>query len=236
MLIEGLTDKGITRKNNQDSFYIDQKEGFDIMVVCDGIGGHKGGEVASTSACKVVEEEFKNLTDNPKDWLSLTCKVVNRSIFLQGSKDEQIQGMGTTLVGALRDCDKTYVANIGDSRCYKIKDGQMIQVSVDHSLVNELMNKGYSYEEAISHGKNVITRAMGIEANCDFDIYELENDYDSLMLCSDGLYNYVSSDDILEILTSNDSLKNKVQRLILKANQDGGYDNITVTVMEVRNG
>lgn len=231
MVSVGLTDKGIQRANNQDSYLTLNKGGKTICVVCDGIGGHKAGDVASKLACQIVEKEFESISDDIESWLIETIKVVNRTVYLQANQIDECYGMGTTLVSLVTDGTNTIIGNVGDSRCYGFKD-DLKQLTVDHSLVNELIEKGYSIEEAELHGKHVITRAIGIEANVCADIYLVNEKYDYFLLASDGLFNYVSEADISRVLQSKKSLTQKANKLVELANLAGGYDNVTVVLVE----
>ena len=142
--------------------------------------------------------------------------------------------MGTTVVAAIKNRDYAYVLNVGDSRCYILtEDNKFTQITEDHSLINELMKKdGISYEQAKAMGSHVITRAVGVWENMEGDIFPVRTRFRYMVLCSDGLSNYVSEEDIVEVLNSELSIAQKCQKLVDKANDAGGYDNITLVIIE----
>ncbi len=230
----GLTDKGFARAQNQDSFTTVEKDGALLIVVCDGIGGHKAGDVASRLACQKMAEHFKeNYEDNPEVWFLQALADVNRMVYDKARESEDYRGMGTTMVAALMRQDDVTVLNVGDSRCYYLEKGRnLVQVTNDHSLVNELIREGMDPTKAMALGHHVITRAIGITPQITPDIFHLTERFRYLLVCTDGLYNYVNEDDIIRTLASRTTIDSKCQRLIDLANLVGGYDNITAVIAE----
>ncbi len=160
-------------------------------------------------------------------------ETINTEVFTKSISNMAYNGMGTTLVGFVADKNDTYVVNVGDSRAYALIDKQLVQITEDHTLINELVHKrGYSYQQASQlAGKNVISRAIGIMAHMEADVFKVE-DYDYLLICSDGLHSYVDDETIEKILSSRKSLKTKCRQLVDKANEAGGLDNVTVVIYQ----
>ncbi len=233
----GLTDKGLIRKINQDNFVLNTSSQATMAVVCDGIGGNKAGDVASKIAAESLLSIFKKgyTTVDKHEWINQAIKIVNIDVYKQSIENLDYKGMGTTLVAAFVDDKNTYVANVGDSRCYCLtKQGKLIQITDDHTLINELVNKkgiDIQLAEKIA-GRNVITRAIGIFQSVEVDIFKIEFDYKELLLCSDGLHGYVSHEVISEVMRDSKlTAKQKATKLVELANAAGGYDNITVVVV-----
>lgn len=234
----GLTDKGLKRKENQDRYKICKGDNSLLAVVCDGIGGNKAGDIASSLTCEVLENYYLHNYDQQDvvSWLVHAVDIVNRAVLEKSLEDESYSGMGTTLVSSLVTEDKTYVVNVGDSRCYILDNNdELVQITNDHTVLNELVqNKGIDYQIACKLvGKNVISRAIGIFDILQPDIYQLKKeDYKLLLLCSDGLHGYVKEEVIKDILLENSSLDEKCEKLLKQANDVGGYDNVTVVLCE----
>ncbi len=241
----GCTDLGRTRPINEDGYFIaDYNSECDAIyaVVADGMGGHKAGEVASAMAiCEirdaVNERCFGNMTGTDiKDMLVTAVKKANRLIYQKSQEDKSFGGMGTTVTLCLLFGDKGYVAHVGDSRAYVLRDGRLHQITTDHSLVYELVKIGQiTAEEAAHHPqKNVITRALGTDSGVEIDLYEFSIlPGDLVLLCSDGLTNMLSDSELIAILTEKqgDSLTGLAESLISSANEKGGYDNITAVLL-----
>lgn len=241
----GCTDLGRTRPINEDGYYISDynKECEAIYaVVADGMGGHQAGEVASTMAiCEirdaVNERCFGGMTGSDiKDMLVTAVKKANRMIYQKSQEVQSLGGMGTTVTMCLIFDDKGFVAHVGDSRAYVLRDGQLHQITTDHSLVHELVKIGQiTAEEAAHHPqKNVITRALGTDSGVEIDLYEFTVlPGDLVLLCSDGLTNMLSDPELIEILTEkqSDSLTGLAEKLIASANEKGGFDNITAVLL-----
>ncbi len=232
------TDKGVVRMSNQDCCFLtvfDEKSCF--AVVCDGMGGPKAGDIASQIAVKNVSERFVAgwrsgiSAASVKNLLTTAVSAANICVYDASVANEEYQGMGTTLVAAVVLGDELIIANVGDSRAYLAGSGLKL-LTKDHSLVQELVDKGELSESdaKVYPYKNVITRALGIEEHIEIDFFEYKIDSDScVLLCSDGLTNFVSEDEIFDILKNND-IGTVSEKLVETANGKGGGDNITAVV------
>jgi protein phosphatase len=225
-----LTDRGRKRPSNEDAFGLSVEHG--VFVVCDGMGGAAAGEVASTLA---VAEMMRLLTERawtspPPIEAAEAVAAANEEIFLRSQRNQKLNGMGTTLVALLVEERRAWMANVGDSRGYRLRDSHLEQITLDHSLVEEQIRMGQmSRQEALrSPLKNVITRALGTQSVVTPDIFELEIEPgDLFLLCSDGLIRELS-DSVLESLLRLDvTLEEMCSRLVEAANEAGGHDNIT---------
>ncbi|ASB69681.1 protein-serine/threonine phosphatase PrpC [Bacillus subtilis] len=243
MLTALKTDTGKIRQHNEDDAGIFKgKDEFVLAVVADGMGGHLAGDVASKMAVKAMGEkwnEAETIPTAPSDcekWLIEQILSVNSKIYDHAQAHEECQGMGTTIVCALFTGKTVSVAHIGDSRCYLLQDGDFVQVTEDHSLVNELVRTGeISREDAEHHPrKNVLTKALGTDQSVSIDTrsFDIEPG-DKLLLCSDGLTNKVEGTELKDILQSDSAPQEKVNLLVGKANQNGGEDNITAVLLEL---
>ncbi|MFV0552201.1 MAG: Stp1/IreP family PP2C-type Ser/Thr phosphatase [Anaerorhabdus sp.] len=239
----GVTDKGLVRKTNQDNYVIASNEVGDVFaIVCDGIGGGKAGDVASKIAIDYFSEVFsenKGFKDRQDVviWIRYHISKANDLIFVKSTTTNVYKGMGTTFVGVLLCRVGRFVVNIGDSRVYcTYPDGRFIPVTKDHTLVNDLLKTGeITKEEAEFHPKkNVLTNALGVWDNVRIDIEEHPESISSFLICSDGLYGYVEHDVIKKVMTSKElSTTLKVRNLLNKALRVGGYDNITIILIEL---
>jgi protein phosphatase len=238
-----LTDKGKVRPQNEDDggIFKDKKDRL-LAIVSDGMGGHLAGEVASRMAVSslkdfwIQEENAPSTPRNAEVWLTEKIREVNQAIYEYSMNHPECQGMGTTLVCALFLGSSVTIGNIGDSRCYLLREGTLRQVTDDHSLVNELVRTGgLSKEDAENHPKkNIITKALGTDQTVELDVHTFEFEKnDILLLCSDGLTDKVAEQEILEILLKDHTIEEKAAVLIEKANQYGGEDNITVALLEL---
>jgi PPM family protein phosphatase len=240
MRIAGATDRGYIRATNQDSYLVQRIDDAVLGVVCDGIGGARAGDVASSVSCKIMDElfvkkeRFSNIED-VKTWLKRSITEVNNHIVALSRNVEDYQGMGTTMVAVVFSPFGMIGANVGDSRIYGINE-DFIQLSDDHSLVNELVKLGkVRKEDANRHpNRNMLTNAIGIGMQIDVDIFEIKDEYDMILLCTDGLHGYVDDNDILNTIRSNNEIEEKVNVLIGLANNIGGYDNTTVILGDLR--
>ncbi len=234
MNAEGFTNIGLKRNINQDTFLINKK--YNLFLVADGMGGHESGEVASTIAVKAVEETFNNYWENTliADLLEKAVREANNSIYNYSKKCGENYVMGTTLTIAVIQNNTAYIAHIGDSRAYLINNDTINLITSDHSYVRELVKNGsISEEEAIVHPhKNILTRALGIENEVNFDLLEVslkKDDY--ILLCTDGLFNLLSDKLIHEIVLKASNIKDAGQNLINESLNFGGDDNITVVII-----
>ena len=239
MQIAYKTDIGQVRQNNEDSVgYFENQAGIKLAIVADGVGGHQAGEVASGMAVTHLGYQFEQTTfttsQEGEAWLKTVVMVENQTILAKAHSYQDLSGMGTTLVCALIFPKSFIMANIGDSRGYLLRQGKLSQLTEDHSFVNELLKRGeISPSEAQHHPqKNLITRSLGISKQTEIDekTFPSQND-DLLLICSDGLTNMVSDDELQAVLLQDNSLTEKCQTLITLANQAGGRDNITVFLL-----
>ena len=245
MKLYGMTDVGRARRDNQDSYAFRQLgDDLAILVVCDGMGGAQSGSVASAVAAEAftaaVEERCAG--GLPQDdggrqrMLIEACDAANRQVFDMAQQNEECQGMGTTLVGALVTSAEAYVLNVGDSRCYLLRDGAARQLTTDHSYVQLLVSRGeITPEEARHHPKkNIITRAVGVDSEVGCDIQRLDLcPGDRLLLCSDGLTN-VLDDSVLAEQSAGEEDAERYARALLSMTLEGGApDNVTVVLAEI---
>ena len=241
MLFYAITDKGRVRSSNQDYvFAADTDTGAlkNLFVVADGMGGHLAGEYASEQAVQIVLSEIrKKEKKEPVPILESAISAANKSIYEQSLSDPDKKGMGTTMVAATFYDGHLYVANVGDSRLYVISRGELRQITRDHSVVAELITSGTVTPDSdiAQSKKHVITRAVGAEENVRVDIFDvLYDDVDQVLMCTDGLSNMVSDSDISDVLASDDKVKQKAERLLSMALENGGRDNITVLLIDAR--
>ncbi len=240
--IASLSDTGLKRDNNEDSISTNASKG--IAILADGMGGYMAGEIASAIAVTTLQERLEEAVDNGFSdanegrILSAGIEVANHAIYTAAQGNPMYQHMGTTLVSVLLSEDTIHYAHVGDSRLYRLRENQLTQITADHSLVNELLEKGFYTEEeaANADNKNVITRAMGVKPQVRPDVDScpaIEND--TYLMCSDGLTDLVEDQIITEILINNrDSAHNACEQLVELANNNGGKDNVSVIVMQIR--
>jgi len=240
MKIYGMTDKGLARKNNQDTFLITNVKNVSLSFVCDGMGGPGGGEIASELAKESFLSKFSMLYDPSDSINTLKTKItsilneINKEILHKSFENEELTGMGTTFVGLITDGDRALVINIGDSRAYLIKNDTITQITKDHSMVQQLYDEGKIDKMSMKNHpqKNIITRALGAYEYIEPDFYELKlKKGDSILLCSDGLSNTVDEKEILFEVTTGSSVENTIKQLIEIANKRGGLDNITAVLL-----
>ena len=240
MKISAKTDVGMVRSNNQDSYSAgDLTSEVTWAVVCDGMGGANGGNVASETAVKVISDKLTSgyhigMNDNSvKNLIVSAIEAANMTLFSMARNNEELSGMGTTVVLAVRNSDTLYLSNVGDSRIYIVSDSGITQVTTDHSVVQIMLDRGeISPEEAKDHPKkNVITRALGVDPDVRIDYSQEQlNENDIVLLCTDGLTNYVDDETILDICRTEDKYK-IADKLVELANENGGGDNITVVTV-----
>src|SRR5699024_5853603 len=239
MRVYSATDVRQKRKMNQDYVFVSKDPVGNLpnlFVVADGMGGHNAGDFASSRAVQILVDEIRKDADfNPIKVLRHAIETANMEILERAQQDEALKGMGTTMVVATIVGHYAYVANVGDSRLYLIQ-GQIRQVTRDHSLVQEMVRMGeLKPEEARNHrDKNIITRALGAERTVDIDVFDLKVEPDStILMCSDGLSNMVEDSKIEEIiLDKTEELPRKGEELLEEANRNGGKDNIAVILVE----
>ena len=238
MRIYSATDVGQKRKMNQDYVFASESPVGNLpnlFTVADGMGGHNAGDYASSHAVRILVDEIREDADyNPVKVIRHAIEAANTEIRNRAQEDENLRGMGTTMVVATIVDQYAYVANVGDSRLYVIQDG-IRQVTRDHSLVQEMVRMGeISEAEARNHpDKNIITRAIGVKEDVEPDIYEYRlKKGDMILMCTDGLSNMVEDEDMFNIVKGSRDVVEAVQMLIEKANSNGGRDNIGVIVAE----
>ncbi len=232
MRIEAISDVGLVRKGNEDSYLINRRLG--LFVVADGMGGHEAGEVASFLAVKTLEETLENNKES-EGALVLAIQAANSEIFRQAQEKPYLNGMGTTLTAVYYHNGKAYLGHVGDSRAYLIRNFQATLLTRDHSLVDELVRSGHiSEEEAQNHPqRHIVTRALGTEASVEVDILSPAIEQgDRLLLCTDGLSNLVKPEEIIQAVNSTNIPRDALEMLRQQALERGGFDNITALLIE----
>lgn len=246
----GASDVGLQREHNEDSYVVLTE--YDLYVVADGMGGHRAGDVASKLATETISEFFKSTANDDVTWpfhfdtnlseeenrLLTGIRVANRQIFERSSRSRECHGMGTTVVGAMFSMRKQrmYIGHVGDSRCYRVRGGEIQLLTRDHSLINDylLAMPDLTEEQRSELPKNVITRALGMQ---DQVVVDLQHDDpqvgDVYVLCSDGLSGMVEDDEILKIVDESAGLREACQALIARANAHGGEDNVTAVLIRI---
>lgn len=236
----GITDIGLVRESNQDRFLITQNRNKDLLaIVCDGIGGGKAGDVASEATIRFLESAFLEThkwinAQELEGWIYTQLRSVNDEVFRKACTSEKYKGMGTTLVGCVVSKEFARVMHVGDSRVYGIIHDEFKQLTSDHNYINELLKSGaISKEQAMNHPKrNYLTNAIGIFNQIRIDVIDVDMDFESLLLCSDGLHGIVSASKIEMILRQPWSAKEKCELLVKVAKQYGGVDNITIVIIQ----
>lgn len=245
----GLSDVGLQREHNEDSICMLPEH--QLFIVADGMGGHRAGDVASKMATHAIASFFQATASEDATWpfsfdphlsidenrLVTSIKLANRKIFEASIKHREVHGMGTTVVGVLfsKERSKVYVAHVGDSRAYRLRDGEISQLTRDHSLVNDylLVMPEMTEEQREELPKNVITRALGMQDSVAVDMVPDEpRAGDVYVLCSDGLSGMITDDEITRIVTAaDDDMEVAAKNLVEAANANGGEDNITVVAV-----
>ena len=244
----GITDVGMKRTNNEDNYLINDE--LNLFVVCDGMGGHVGGEYASAIAVNTVEEVLSSIETNPemalpdasegpveitREKLRYAVRLAGKRIFEKAAAEPEYKGMGTTALVLLLESGNAYLAHVGDSRGYLVRDGRIEQLTEDHSLVNEKVKAGVLTREEAKHHRlrNVITRSLGYteEVEIDVQVRAVLRD-DAFLLCSDGLSNLVETQEMGEMVLRN-PLQSAARKLIHTACERGGDDNVTAVLVRV---
>jgi len=242
--LAGKTDVGKKRNHNEDNFSIIEESG--LYIVADGMGGHASGEVASQMAVDAMKEFFLATAQDPeRTWpykmdrskgyeenrLITGIKLANLRIYETAQRDAGKRGMGTTIVTMFAVEDGVYIAHVGDSRGYRVRDGKIEQLTEDHSLLNDYIKMKRLTPEEIANfpHKNVIVRALGMKDTVKVDTrFESPRANDTYLLCSDGLSGPVTDDEMLDTVVNSPDLETAASKLIARANENGGPDNITV--------
>lgn len=239
----GISDKGSVRKENQDTFRLSLSEREDTLcaVLCDGMGGAQAGSVASSIAADTFMSHAANSLDSSSDAFDMrqilkeAVNYANIKVYDRSFADFSCMGMGCTIAALLINGKRCVVANVGDSRSYLIGKRKIQQISVDHSLVEEMLSRGeISAEEARNHPqKNIITRAIGVEASVRTDIFDLKlSPGNRILLCSDGLSNVLSDNEILSISSSCEEPEEACIKMLEECLRRGAPDNVTVFIAE----
>ncbi len=235
----GESNKGLKRSENQDSFYVAESAPY-VFVVCDGMGGHAAGNVASGSAVESINKyvsmhsSFDMSDDKAEMLLGGAMEYANSLVHARSLLNSRYAGMGTTADICFLSVDTIYICHVGDSRVYLMRDGQLKQLTEDHTLVNKLLKEGeITQKQAEKHpDRHILIRALGTEEKVEYDfIIQRIQPGDILLMCTDGLTNMVGEDSIKIELISGDAQKS-VKALIDKANKNGGEDNITAVVIK----
>ncbi|OLS42058.1 Stp1/IreP family PP2C-type Ser/Thr phosphatase [Bacillus sp. MRMR6] len=236
-----MTDQGKVRLHNEDAGGIFvNRDGNRLAIVADGMGGHRAGDVASKMTISQLKQKWEAANgiitaDEAEAWLKEHITSVNSMLLDHAMSHSECDGMGTTIVAAISTNRFVTIAHIGDSRCYLLNESGFKQVTEDHSLVNELVRSGQiSREDAEHHPrKNVLLRALGTEKTVEMDIRTIIfEEGDILLLCSDGLSNKISEQEMMGILQTEELLERKAGTFISRANENGGEDNITLVIVE----
>ena len=241
-----LTDPGLTRENNEDAIAVDALTG--LCILADGMGGYNAGEVASGMAAAFIKSEMARwLTQTGvnssarevRRALEICVENANHSIFTAANSNPQYRGMGTTLVMGVFQGNRVTLGHIGDSRCYRMRGDTLLQLTKDHSLLQEQLDAGLiSVEDAkTSLNRNLVTRALGVEEIVMVEVNEYRVEVgDSYLMCSDGLTDMVADEDITATMLESGSLEEKAARLVQQANDHGGRDNISVVLALAKEG
>lgn len=240
MQFSAMTDVGMCRKINEDNYYVKADGAFPYAIVADGMGGHKAGEIASMMLVDVIKNHLENKLNETMDYVEAGETVrkafisANSIIYKYAENHYKIMGMGTTATLAMVYKERLITAHVGDSRAYTITSEEIKQVTRDHSYVQELVSMGKITKEEAKHHpkKNFITRAMGAEETVKVDVNIRPYNGETVLLCSDGLVNYVEDEEIKDIVLNNIDLNAMTEQLVDSANSRGGKDNITVIILK----
>jgi len=238
----GLSDVGLVRENNEDVWL--ELPDINTYVLADGMGGHKAGEVAATQAVNSFRKEMEKLLNGGKDFslgdmrgeIEHVMQLINTHVYTMGCRDPELKGMGTTFCCLHFHKDGLIRAHIGDSRIYRLRNGEFTQITKDHSLMRELMDLGQLDEKGAKKFvyKNIITKAVGTEPYVEPAVYVTDLEIDDMyLLCTDGLSDIVAPEAMKQVLQYESMLEDKVKNLICLAKKKGGHDNITVVVLKV---
>ena len=240
MKIVAKTDKGLVRSSNQDAYAVGELPGeVAWAVVCDGMGGEAGGNIASALAVKVISEKITSAYNEKmrdasiKNLLDSAICAANIEVYDMAYSRPDLQGMGTTVVAVIVREKTAYIAHAGDSRAYIVSGETIQQITTDHSLVQNMVDRGEITAEQAQHHpkKNLITRAVGVEKRIDIDFSEIDlNDNETLILCTDGLSNFVTNKEMIDDIKDGQYYA-FADRLVKRANKNGGGDNITVVAI-----
>ena len=234
-----LTDPGKVRDHNEDSVAIVKNVNDEIlMAVADGMGGHRGGEIASSIAINIIARRFSEIPEigdkeSAISWIQNIVGEANKAIYKYTAEHPESEGMGTTVVLAILAKDFLLFGNIGDSSGYVIKNKKLHKITTDHTLVNLLVKSGeLTLEEAKEHPrKNVLMRALGATQDVEMDVFDVTDEVEGILLCSDGLTNMLTDEQITKVLNEDHTGEEKLQKLVIKSNNRGGTDNISIAYL-----
>ncbi len=234
-----LTDPGKVRDHNEDSVTIVKNINEEILMsVADGMGGHRGGEIASSIAINIIARRFSETTsigtkEEAISWIQNIVGEANKEIYKYTKEHPESEGMGTTVVLAILTKQFLLFGNIGDSSGYVIKNKKLHKITTDHTLVNLLVKSGeLTLQEAKDHPrKNVLIRALGAIQDVEMDVFDITDDVEGILLCSDGLTNMLSDDQIAKVLNEEHAGEQKLEKLVIKSNNRGGTDNISIAYL-----
>lgn len=241
MKVCGKTDVGLRRHENQDTFAVEQGEKLLIAVVCDGMGGAEGGQIASSLAVETFMQEIRALlradmtAGQLRELASFCVAKANTAVYQRALQEPAYQGMGTTLVSAVAGESDAVICNIGDSRAYLIHNGEMTRITHDHSVVQTLVENGdITAEEARTHpNRNLITRALGPDETTLCDAFYVSFAHgDKILLCTDGLVVTATDEEICRIVCADKRAEEKLDDLIALAKAQGAPDNVTAVLIE----
>lgn len=236
-----ITDLGKIREHNEDSVTIVKNLANEqLLLVADGMGGHRAGEIASSLAITHLGKRFSDLGSigtktDAISWIKDNVNEINKNILDYGDNNPEAKGLGTTLVLALMTKEFLIFGNIGDSSGYVLKKGILHKVTKDHTLVNFLVSTGELTEDEAKHNpkKNVLMKALGSAEKVDIDIFDVDTSIDALLLCSDGLTNMLTDEQIAKVLTDKElTTEEQIIKLVKKCNARGGADNISIAYLE----
>ncbi|MBQ8003287.1 MAG: Stp1/IreP family PP2C-type Ser/Thr phosphatase [Clostridia bacterium] len=232
-----LTDVGMKRHNNEDSYIINEVNKDKIFIVADGMGGHNAGEIASLEACRMIESFIINSTgDDIESIMREGVQKANRELFIRAAEDEKLNGMGTTIDVCVIKDGVLHVAHVGDSRVYLIDENSIEKITKDHSVVGMMIDSGTLTEEQakVHPQRHYITRAVGTTMTVEVDIEQRSiHSPQKILMCTDGLTNMVSKEEIHRIVNGNESVSAAASELVSKAKENGGDDNITVILLNI---
>jgi len=233
VVVGATSDVGLVRDANEDSYLIDRP----LYAVADGMGGHLAGDVASSTAVRVISEQASAASSSDPESLVQIVTAANSAIYEKARADSGLRGMGTTCTLALVDGGRALIAHVGDSRAYLLSDGELEQLTEDHTLVSRMVREGKIHPDEAQHHpqRSIITRALGVDSEVEVDLLDIELHLgDRLLICSDGLSSVVGKDTIQTTLQEVSDPQEAAERLVAQANDAGGDDNITVIILEMR--
>lgn len=238
MQAAGISHIGLVREKNEDKYIMDLQQ--KLFVICDGMGGHKGGKIASAMAAQVIERQYTSNDEQDRSAaLNAAINAANQKIWQVGSDNPEYQEMGTTATAAVIAGERLIVAHVGDSSLFLLRDGQIRKITTDHTLARQMVIDGLLGEDEVRTCayNHILTRAVGVQANIEIDNYtEIIQPGDQIILCSDGLTDMLADEEILEIMNENKAAADPEQlarALVDAALNKGGYDNTTIIVLGI---